>query len=100
MADWTARLKVGRSEGKTILRSTNRHTSGRIRRGYWCDRFWGGCWVSGETRYLFRRLHWWHQAAVLVGSSESTLLFSSDLAVAEQPRELTRRFLALFHNLS
>jgi opacity protein-like surface antigen len=21
--------------------------------GYWCDPFWGGCWVSGETHYLF-----------------------------------------------
>jgi len=21
--------------------------------GYWCDPIWGGCWVSGETHYLF-----------------------------------------------
>lgn len=21
--------------------------------GYWCDPFWGGCWVSGKTNYLF-----------------------------------------------
>jgi opacity protein-like surface antigen len=20
--------------------------------GYWCDPFWGGCWVSGESHYL------------------------------------------------
>jgi hypothetical protein len=20
--------------------------------GYWCDPFWGGCWVSGDTHYL------------------------------------------------